>query len=89
MMTTNRIETLDEALLRPGRIDYKLYLGKATVRQKLDLYRRFFPQASELEAEVFVETHASVETMAEFQGLLLGAEQESWESDGAVLPVLR
>jgi chaperone BCS1 len=89
MMTTNRIETLDEALLRPGRIDDKLYLGKATVRQKLDLYRRFFPQASEFEAEVFVETHASVETMAEFQGLLLGAEQESWESDGAVLPVLR
>jgi mitochondrial chaperone BCS1 len=89
MMTTNRIETLDEALLRPGRIDYKLYLGKATARQKMDLYRRFFPQASEFEAEVFVETHASVQTMAEFQGLLLGAEQESWELSEAVLPVLR
>lgn len=42
MMTTNRIESLDEAFLRPGRIDYKLYLGKATARQKIELYRRFF-----------------------------------------------
>jgi chaperone BCS1 len=81
MMTTNRIETLDEALLRPGRIDYKLYLGKATDRQKVELYRRFFPQASEFEAQAFVGSYRSAETMAEFQGLLLGLEQEheSWE----------
>ncbi len=79
MMTTNRIETLDEALLRPGRIDYRLYLGKATDRQKMDLYRRFFPEASESEVKAFVETYGLVETMAEFQGLLLGVEQESWE----------
>jgi chaperone BCS1 len=80
MMTTNRIEALDEALLRPGRIDYKLYLGKATDRQKLELYRRFFPQTSEFEARAFLETSRS-ETMAEFQGALLGLEQEqaSWE----------
>jgi mitochondrial chaperone BCS1 len=88
MMTTNRIETLDEALLRPGRVDYKLYLGKATDRQKRDLYRRFFPQASEFEVETFVETYASVETMAEFQGLLLGLEQDSWELSGPVFPAL-
>jgi mitochondrial chaperone BCS1 len=88
MMTTNRIETLDEALLRPGRIDYKLYLGKATVRQKTDLYRRFFPQASD-EAEAFVEMHGAVETMAEFQGLLLGVEQQRWDEDRMVFPALQ
>jgi chaperone BCS1 len=76
MMTTNRIEALDEALLRPGRIDYKLYLGKASDRQKIELYRRFFPEVPEFEAEAFVETCRSAETMAEFQGLLLGLEQE-------------
>jgi chaperone BCS1 len=75
VMTTNRIETLDPALLRPGRIDYKLYLGKATDRQKVELYRRFFPEASEVEAEEFVESHRSAETMAEFQGRLLELEQ--------------
>jgi len=77
MMTTNRIEALDEALLRPGRIDYKLYLGKATDRQRIELFRRFFPHASELEARAYVENSASEETMAEFQGTLLAMEGET------------
>jgi chaperone BCS1 len=76
VMTTNHIEVLDEALLRPGRIDYRLYLGKATPQQKLDLYRRFFPKASELESLAFVELSREAETMAELQGLLLRLEQQ-------------
>ena len=75
VMTTNHIEVLDEALLRPGRIDYRLYLGKATDRQKVELHQRFFIEASEFEAQDFVESSRSAETMAEFQGLLLGLEQ--------------
>lgn len=77
VMTSNKIEALDRALLRPGRIDYRLYMGEASEQQKIELYRRFFPSASESEALVFVETHRSAGTMAEFQGLLLG-----WEKDG-------
>jgi len=77
MMTSNRIDALDPALLRPGRIDYRLYLGEATRSQKVELYQRFFPLASEIEAELFVETHREATTMAEFQGLLLRMEQEA------------
>jgi chaperone BCS1 len=76
VMTTNKIETLDHALLRPGRIDYRLFLGKATEEQKIELYRRFFPRASASEAREFMEAYHSAETMAEFQGLLLGLEQD-------------
>ena len=76
VMTTNKIETMDQALLRPGRIDYRLFLGNATEEQKIDLYMRFFPHASVSEAREFVETYSSAKTMAEFQGLLLGLEQE-------------
>ncbi len=75
MVTTNKIEALDPALLRPGRIDYRLYLGVASEQQKLELYRRFFPLADEFEARAFVLEHASSETMADFQGLLLELEQ--------------
>ncbi len=81
VMTTNHIEVLDEALLRPGRIDYRLYLGKASNRQKVELYCRFFPEASETEAREFVEASRSAETMAEFQGLLLEREQGERCSD--------
>jgi chaperone BCS1 len=90
VMTTNHVEKLDHALLRPGRIDYKLYLGKASDRQKLELYRRFFPESSEAEAREFVEASRSAETMAEFQGRLLELEQgherpELVEAGGGVL----
>jgi chaperone BCS1 len=80
VMTTNKIEALDPALLRPGRIDYKLFLGKAAHVQKIELYRRFFPEVSQDEASQFVETHLA-ETMAEFQGLLLSLEQEQSRSE--------
>ncbi len=86
MMTTNRIESLDEALLRPGRIDYKLFLGEASARQKIELYRRFFPESSQSEAEAFVEMYASAGTMAEFQGLLLELQQPegSWKLESSL-----
>lgn len=75
VMTTNHVEKLDQALLRPGRIDYKLWLGKASDHQKVELYRRFFPDSSDVEAWEFVEASRSAETMAEFQGMLLALEQ--------------
>lgn len=88
VMTTNHIDKLDAALLRPGRIDYKLFLGKATDRQKVQLYRRFFPTSPESEAREFVEASRSVETMAEFQGRLLQLEQGHCERERDKVPVL-
>jgi chaperone BCS1 len=76
IMTTNDVEALDPALLRPGRIDYRLFLGEAAQSQKAELYRRFFPEATEIEAREFAESH-SAETMAEFQGHLLAFEQQT------------
>lgn len=77
VMTTNDFEKLDPALLRPGRIDYKLYMGKASEQQKFELYQRFFPESPDAAAREFVEASRSAETMAEFQGLLL-----AWEGAG-------
>ena len=74
IITTNHAEALDPALLRPGRIDYKLFLGDVAESQKAALYRKFFPLTSDMEAEQFAKVHG-VTTMAEFQGLLLQLEQ--------------
>jgi len=42
-MTTNHIEKLDDALIRPGRIDYRLELKNATNAQARLMWGRFFP----------------------------------------------
>ena len=75
VVTTNHVEALDPALLRPGRIDYKLFMGEASEGQRMELYRRFFPDAAECDALEFVQAHCA-DTMAEFQGQLLALEQE-------------
>jgi chaperone BCS1 len=84
VMTTNKVEALDPALLRPGRIDYRLFMGEASESQRIELYRRFFPEATDADAREFAQAHRA-ETMAEFQGLLLELEQ-GWET---LEPLLR
>jgi hypothetical protein len=50
-------------------------MEKASDHQKIELYRRFFPDSAEAEAKEFVEASRNAETMAEFQGRLLSLEQ--------------
>ncbi|KAG0212169.1 hypothetical protein BGX28_006715 [Mortierella sp. GBA30] len=42
-MTTNHLDRLDEALIRPGRVDVRARFGKATQSQAQELFVKFFP----------------------------------------------
>ncbi|CAI5934030.1 unnamed protein product [Closterium sp. NIES-65] len=53
IMTTNHIERLDPALIRPGRVDFRMFLGLASRSQIVRLFLRFFSEASKKEAEQF------------------------------------
>jgi ATP-dependent Zn protease len=70
-MTTNHLERLDEALIRPGRCDVRVELKKASKGQMERLFLRFFPDA-ELEAKEFALKLPTNEiSMAQLQGHLL------------------
>ncbi|KAF9916410.1 hypothetical protein FBU30_001400 [Linnemannia zychae] len=53
-MTTNHIELLDPALIRPGRVDLREYVGDATPLQIRKMFKRFYEREDML-AERFVK----------------------------------
>ena len=60
-MTTNHVERLDPALIRPGRVDLALELGDADGHQVRELLRRFYgPQQASRDASR-VEEKAPIE----------------------------
>lgn len=70
-MTTNHVDKLPPALIRPGRVDLKIYVGLATPSQLERMYLRFFPGETEKAiqfAEILEKTPLS---MAEVQGFFL------------------
>ena len=52
-MTTNHLEKIDSALLRPGRVDVTHYIGLATTEQIIHMFRQFYPEASPDMASLF------------------------------------
>lgn len=52
-MTTNYIERLDPALIRPGRVDVKEYIGHATDEQIERAFIKFYPQSPHSMARQF------------------------------------
>ncbi|KAF7337377.1 p-loop containing nucleoside triphosphate hydrolase protein [Mycena sanguinolenta] len=50
--TTNHIEQLDPALIRPGRMDLKIQYGLATTEQLEQMFERFYPYNDEILPEL-------------------------------------
>eukprot|EP01119_Soliformovum_irregulare_P011426 TRINITY_DN2855_c0_g1_i2.p1 TRINITY_DN2855_c0_g1~~TRINITY_DN2855_c0_g1_i2.p1 ORF type:complete len:544 (-),score=185.34 TRINITY_DN2855_c0_g1_i2:46-1512(-) len=72
-MTTNHIERLNEALIRPGRVDMKLHIDRASTDQLRRMFGYFFPKHTDSVAEdEFVKRVPEKKySTAEIQGLFL------------------
>jgi len=69
-MTTNHLDKLDPALVRPGRCDVKVELRKASHKQATQLFDRFYPKDDR--AWMFASALPEFEiSMAQLQGYLL------------------
>eukprot|EP00744_Colponema_vietnamica_P037728 GILI01069207.1.p1 GENE.GILI01069207.1~~GILI01069207.1.p1 ORF type:complete len:165 (-),score=18.35 GILI01069207.1:107-601(-) len=55
-MTTNHVERLDPALIRPGRADIKLEIGYLTTQQSYDVFVKFFPGSTQAHRMKFATT---------------------------------
>jgi len=75
-MTTNHIEKLDPALIRPGRADVKLEINSPCDTQKRRIFKRFYPEATETQILQYV-ADCKLDSMAAIQGQLLSCATPS------------
>lgn len=79
-MTTNHLEKLDPALVRPGRCDVKVEIKRASRKQMRLMFTRFFPGEEHL-AECFAARLPEEEiSMAQLQGHLLECKRSAQEA---------
>lgn len=71
-MTTNDLEGLDSALIRPGRADRHLLLGNASQEQVAGMLRRFWPDWNSAEVDLLAaQIPSGLLSMARLQEFLL------------------
>jgi chaperone BCS1 len=76
VMTTNHLDRLDPALIRPGRADVRLRVGDATADQARRLFERFFPREPGLAREFAARLGGRGHSMAALQDHLLLHRQD-------------
>jgi chaperone BCS1 len=79
-MTTNYVDRLDAALIRPGRCDVQLEIGNATEDQIKRLFLRFYPASEDLADKFVALIPSETISMATLQGHFLKYRKNAQEA---------
>jgi len=74
---TNRPDTLDSALMRPGRFDRKVFVGRPTVEERLEILK-YYVSKKKLTADV------DLESLARRMSGFVGADLENVVNEAAL-----
>lgn len=78
-MTTNHIEKLDSALIRPGRVDMRQLIDYPDEQQIVDFFKKFYPECNDEVSEKFAKAVVNLKcnpTVAQIQGIFLRHKHE-------------
>ena len=80
-MTTNYLDRLDSALVRPGRVDMKVKIDYASESQIQRTFERFYPNAPALLSKQFsdlIVNNSRNYSMAQLQGHFLMHKEDAF-----------
>ncbi|KAL7811727.1 BCS1 N terminal domain-containing protein [Trichoderma aethiopicum] len=82
IMTTNKPEALDEALIRPGRVDVQVRFSNASSTQAGELFHRMYETSHQTESTKETKRASKEEEAAKKSNERLAAKHDTEELDG-------